>query len=163
APPDIPFACQPADVARGPIHVADSLEDFSRNYESWRRGIVPENPLVTLRVPSFADPRLAPIGKAVMTATLGGIPARLFDTAWTEEKRSKLADLAVGAAEGAWRGGAARVLAKHVLVGWDFEAALGLTAGDLDGGELAPDQALDFRPCGGAEWQDGRVPVQGLY
>ena len=163
APPEIPFACEPRDAACGPIHVADSFENFCRSYESWRRGDIPECPLVTLRVPSFSDPRLAPIGKAVMTATLGGIPARLFDGAWTEEKRNRLSQLALAAAERAMPGVAARLLAQHVLVGSDFEAALGATAGDLDGGELSPDQALDFRPLGGPEWQDGRVPVHGLY
>ena len=163
AAPDLPCACDSRDTARGPIHVADSLEDFSRSHESWRAGTIPENPLVTLRVPSFSDPRLAPIGKAVMTATLGGIPARLFDGAWTDEKRSRLAEFALAAAERAMPGVAARVLAQHVLVGADVEAALAASAGDLDGGELAPDQALDFRPFGGPEWQDGRMPVQGLY
>ena len=163
APPEFPGVCKSWESARGPIHVVDSLENFSRSYESWRAGTIPENPLVTLRLPSFADPRLAPIGKAVMTATLGGIPARLFDGAWTDDKRSKLAQLALAAAERAMPGVAARVLSQHVLVGADFEAALGASAGDLDGGELAPDQALDFRPFAGPEWQDGRMPVQGLY
>jgi phytoene dehydrogenase-like protein len=119
--------------------------------------------VLTLRVPSFADPRLAPIGKAVMTATLGAIPARLSEGMWTDEKRNALAQMALAGAERAMPGVAARALAQHVLVGPDFEAALGATAGDLDGGELAPDQALDYRPFGEAEWQDGRMPVQGLY
>jgi len=163
ATPDMPFAREAQDAARGPIHVADSLEGFSRSYESWRAGVVPEAPLVTLRVPSLADPRLAPVGKAVMTATLGAIPARLFDGMWTDEKRNTLAQLALTAAERAMPGITARVLAQHVLVGPDFETALGVTAGDLDGGELAPDQAFDYRPFGDAEWQDGRIPVQGLY
>jgi phytoene dehydrogenase-like protein len=163
APPEMPFAREAPDAARGPIHIADSLEGFSRSYESWRAGVVPETPVLTLRVPSFADPRLAPIGKAVMTATLGAIPARLSEGMWTDEKRNALAQMALAGAERAMPGVAARALAQHVLVGPDFEAALGATAGDLDGGELAPDQALDYRPFGEAEWQDGRMPVQGLY
>ncbi len=161
--PDLPFARESRDAAHGPIHVASSLEDISRTYEAWRRGAIPVSPLVTLRVPSFADPRLAPIGKAVMTATLSAIPARLSDGAWTAEKRDRLVQLALSAAERAMPGVSARVLATHVLTGPDFEAALGVTAGDLDGGELAPDQALEFRPFGTAEWQDGRTPIQGLY
>jgi phytoene dehydrogenase-like protein len=38
---------------------------------------------------------------------------------------------------------------------------LGLTLGDLDGGELAPDQMLGFRPF--PDWAPGRTPVAGLY
>jgi phytoene dehydrogenase-like protein len=71
--------------------------------------------------------------------------------------------LALAAAERAMPGVASRVLAQHVLAGPDFEAQLGATAGDLDGGELAPDQVLDYRPFGDADWQDGRTPFQGLY
>jgi phytoene dehydrogenase-like protein len=37
-----------------------------------------------------------------------------------------------------------------------MEAALGLSGGDLDGGMLAPDQMLAFRPS-------MRTPVPGLY
>ena len=162
-PPDVPFARDMPDAAQGPIHVAPSPEELSRSYDSWRAGAIPESPLITLRVPSFADPRLAPIGKAVMTATLGAIPARLFDGVWSDAKRNQLAQLALAAAERAMPGVAQRVLAQHVLVGPDFESALGATAGDLDGGELAPDQVLDYRPFGDSEWQDGRMPFQGFY
>jgi len=49
------------------------------------------------------------------------------------------------------------------MVGSDYEQALGATDGDLEGGELAPDQALGFRPFGDTQWQDGRTPVLGLY
>jgi phytoene dehydrogenase-like protein len=163
AAPDVPFARDMPDAAQGPIHIVPSLEEFSRSYDSWRAGIIPERPLITLRVPSFADPRLAPIGKAVLTATLSAIPARLFDGVWTNAKRNQLAEMALAAAERAMPGITARVLARHVMVGPDFESALGATAGDLDGGELSPDQVLNYRPFGGADWQDGRTPFHRLY
>ena len=37
--------------------------------------------------------------KAVMTATLSAVPARLFDGAWTRERRAQLVQLALAAAE----------------------------------------------------------------
>jgi phytoene dehydrogenase-like protein len=40
---------------------------------------------------------------------------------------------------------------------------LGATGGDFEGGEFAPDQALEFRPFGGVEWQDGRTLIAALY
>jgi phytoene dehydrogenase-like protein len=48
------------------------------------------------------------------------------------------------------------VAAAAVIVPPDIEEALGLTGGDLDGGALAPDQMLAFRP-------GPRTPVPGLY
>jgi len=167
--PDLALPGTDPDIGLGPIHVVASADAMSRSYDSWREGVLPASPLVTLRVPSLADPRLAPLGKAVMTATVSAVPSRLSEGPWTEARREQLVKLALGAAERAAPGVSAHVLATQTVVGPDVEAVLGLTCGDLDGGELAPDQALSFRPFGdgGPEWtslwRDGRTPVEGLY
>jgi phytoene dehydrogenase-like protein len=163
ASPDALLARELRDISAGPIHVVASMQALALAHDVWRAGVLPHAPLVTLRVPSFADPRLAPIGKAVMTATLSCIPTQLFDSAWTGERRAKLTAMALGAAERAMPGVSALVLGQHTIVGPDIETALGATDGDLDGGELAPDQALGFRPFGDSQWQDGRTPITGLY
>jgi phytoene dehydrogenase-like protein len=163
APPDLLLAPELRHVGAGPIHVVGSMEALSLAHDVWRAGVIPHAPPVTLRVPTFSDPRLAPIGKAVLTATIASIPAQLFDGVWTEEKRSRLVAMAIAAAERAMPGVSKLVLGQHVTVGPDIEQALGATGGDLEGGELAPDQVLGFRPFGEPEWQDGRTPVQGLY
>jgi phytoene dehydrogenase-like protein len=96
-----------------------------------------------------------------MTAILGFVPSRLFDSDWTAAKRSRLVKIALDAAERVAQGVSARVVSVTVINAPDIETALGRTDGDLDGGELAPDQALGFRPM--AEWQDGRTSIRGLY
>jgi phytoene dehydrogenase-like protein len=98
-----------------------------------------------------------------MTATLSCIPAHLINGGWTDAARSKLAAIALEAAERAMPDVAQLVLAQHVVTGPDIENALGATNGDFDGGELAPDQALGYRPFGEPQWQEGRTPVHGLY
>jgi phytoene dehydrogenase-like protein len=163
APPVFPLLNQSDDAAAGTIHVAKSMQALSVAHDAWRAGVVPDSPLVTLRVPSFADPRLAPIRKAVMTVTLSPIPTRLIDGGWTDDKRAKLAELALAAAKRTVPDIEARVLGHQIIAGPDIERALGATDGDCDGGELAPDQALGFRPFHDAEWQDGRTPIHGLY
>ena len=163
APPDFLLSRAVRDVSAGPIHVVASMQALSLAYDVWRAGVIPHGPLVTLRVPSSADPRLAPVGKAVMTATLSSIPAQLFDGGWTDDRRAKLAAMALAAAERAMPGVAGLVLGQHTIIGPDIEKALGATDGDLEGGELAPDQALGFRPFGDTQWQDGRTPIRGLY
>ncbi|HEY4265490.1 MAG TPA: NAD(P)/FAD-dependent oxidoreductase [Micropepsaceae bacterium] len=162
-PPAIPVLSTIEDAAAGAIHVAESMQALSVAHDIWRAGAVPSDPLVTLRVPSFADPRFAPIGKAVMTATLSPIPTRLFDGGWTHERRAKLAARALAAAKRVMPDIEALVLAHRIIAGPDIETALGATDGDCDGGELAPDQVLGFRPFHDAQWQDGRTPVSGLY
>jgi phytoene dehydrogenase-like protein len=114
-----------------------------------------------LRVPSLADPSLAPPGKAVMTATIGAVPSKLFDGPWTKERHGVLAAMALAAAEKAAPGCGTKVLTHAVITAPDIEAALGLTEGDLDGGELTPDQALGFRPF--PDWGMPRTPVPGVY
>ena len=80
------------------------------------------------------------------------------------DRRAKLAAIALAAAERAMPGVAcACAFGQHTIIGPDIEKTLGVTDGDLEGGELAPDQALGFRPFGDTQWQDGRSPVQGLY
>jgi phytoene dehydrogenase-like protein len=89
----------------------------------------------------------------VVTLTLSAIPARLFDGDWSREKREALLARALARLQ---------PLALPPLVGAativppDMEAALGLSGGDFDGGALAPDQMLAFRP-------GARTQVPGLY
>jgi phytoene dehydrogenase-like protein len=163
APPEFALSREAEDAASGPIHVVDSLEALSQAHDMWRAGVLPEAPLVTLRLPSLADPRLAPIGKAVMTATISATPSQMSNGNWAKDKRDRLAVIALAAAERVMPGVTSRLLAYDVIVGPDIEQGLGATNGDLDGGELAPDQALDFRPFGDSAWRDGRTPLASLY
>ncbi|MDE3114970.1 MAG: NAD(P)/FAD-dependent oxidoreductase [Pseudomonadota bacterium] len=156
APPELARGIRRAD-----LHVAPSPEAFAEAHAAWRAGMIPEGPPVLLRLVSARDPGLAPMGKAVLTATLSAIPFRLFDGAWTHEKRALLRERALAAAERALPGVSARVLAAEVIVPPDIEAALGATEGDLMGGELAPDQMLGARPWLG--FSAPRTPVRGLY
>jgi phytoene dehydrogenase-like protein len=98
-----------------------------------------------------------------MTATLSAIPSQLHEGSWFNGKRAELFRIALAAAERVMPGVTSRVLASKTVVGPDIETALGVNDGDLEGGELAPDQALGFRPFDGLDWQDGRTPIAGLY
>lgn len=162
APPNFAPSRETPDAAAGPIHVVSSMKALTLAHEQWRAGRLADEPLVTLRLPAFADPRLAPIGKAVMTATVSAVPSRMSG-GWEEARRERLAAIALGAAERAIPGVASLVLAQQVIVGADLEQELGATEGDLDGGDLAADQVLDSRPLPGVAWRDGRTPIASLF
>jgi phytoene dehydrogenase-like protein len=149
------------DVAQGPIHIAPGASALAKAHDAWRNAVVPEEPPLTLRLVSASDPRLAPTGKAVLTATLGCIPHTLFDGAWTNEKRTALRDRTLARIETALPGVTASVLGSELLVPPDIEDQLGITDGDLDGGEIAPDQMFGFR--GFDEHPGSRTPIAGLY
>jgi len=149
----------PPDLPEGPVSVSSC--SAAQAYAAWRTGTVPDPLPMTLRWVSAIDPRLAPAGKAVLTATLSAVPYQLFDGAWTNEKRTALRERALAQIETALPGLAARVLAAELIVPPDIEEALGVTQGDLDGGEIAPDQM--FAQRGFAQCDAGRTPISGLY
>lgn len=119
----------------------------------FRHGVLPLLPPMLVDPVSARDPSLAPDGRAVLTLTLSAIPARLFDGEWTQEKREALLARVLARLQPL---ALPRLLAAATIVPPDMEAALGLSGGDLDGGMLAPDQMLAFRPS-------ARTPVPGLY
>jgi phytoene dehydrogenase-like protein len=96
-----------------------------------------------------------------MTVTLSGVPSRLVGSDWTSAQRQRLIGLALRAAETAAPRVSDSVLGVVTVTAADIEHELGLSDGDLDGGEVAPDQVLGFRPF--ADWSDGRTAVAGLY
>ena len=149
------------DLQQGPIHIAPGLGASASAHALWSDSIMPEHPPITLRCVSAADPGLAPPGKSVMTATIGCIPHHLFDGAWTNEKRSLLRERVLDAIEDVMPGTKGRILAADLILPPDIEDALGVTEGDLDGGEIAPDQMFAHR--GFANCKGGRTPIGGLY
>ena len=148
-------------VLRGLVHLAPSLGGRAAADLAWRAGCLAPDLPATLHVASALDPSLAPPGAAVMTVTLGAVPFRLFDGAWTKEKRDLLRQQALRAANDALPGTADRVIAAEVITPCDMADALGATEGDLWGGEIAADQMLDFRP--GGDPAPPRTPIRGLY
>jgi phytoene dehydrogenase-like protein len=155
-----PAFSQP-ELLRGHIYIAPNLAGFAAADVAWRAGAIADELPATLRIVSASDPELAPRGSAVLTVTLGAVPFRLFDGAWTREKRDVLRNRALGAAEIAFPGIASAVVAADVITPSDMDESLGATEGDLWGGEIAADQMLGFRP-----WADPpppRTPVRGLY
>jgi phytoene dehydrogenase-like protein len=148
----------PDGLGEAPLH---SPCDYAKAHAAWQSGAVPERPPLTLRLVSAQDPSLAPQGKAVLTATLGAIPHHLFDGPWTNEKRTALRARVLADIDALVPGTAARVLAAELILPPDIEEALGITEGDLGGGEIAPDQMFAAR--GFADCTGGRTPVAGLY
>jgi phytoene dehydrogenase-like protein len=123
---------------------------------AFRRGAVPSQPPLLIDPVSSRDPGLAPPGGAVVTVTMAGIPARLFDGAWTAERRSRLAAGVLHRIEAALPGTLASLAGVRIITPADIEARLGASEGDLDGGQLAPDQMLAWRP-------GARTALDGFY
>jgi phytoene dehydrogenase-like protein len=147
------------EALRAPIQV--TIASAAEVCSNWRNGTVPERPPATLRLTTAVDPFLAPDGCATLTITLGAIPHTPFDGAWTHDKRNRLRDTALAIAEQVFPGITARVAAAELIVPPDIESQLGVTEGDLLGGDLSATQMLGFRPF--PQCSATRTPVEGLY
>ena len=152
---------RPEGLPRGPVRVMPDLRRMVEAHAAWRGGVVPEHLPITLRFCSASDPALAPIGAAVMTATIACVPHTPFDGVWTHDKRDLLAKNVLAAIEDVLSGIQKSILGYELLVPPDMEEALSATAGDLTGGEIAPDQMFAWRP--GFERGAPHTPVDGLY
>jgi phytoene dehydrogenase-like protein len=101
------------------------------------------------------------MGAAAVTATVGSIPHRLFDGAWSHSRREQLVKIVQGSVEAVLPGFGKAVLGTEVIVPPDIEQAIGVCEGDLSGGEIAPDQMLGARP--GLAVAAPRTFLRGLY
>jgi phytoene dehydrogenase-like protein len=147
---------------RGPIFIAPDCRDLARAYGSWRAGVLPDELALTLRFVSTVDPALAPPGQATMTVTVGGVPHHFFDGTWTHARRDQLRARVLKAIDDVLPGMSTRVLALKLIAPPDIEEAIGRTDGDLDGGEIAPDQMLHLRPWS-ARPVAPHTPLRGFY
>jgi phytoene dehydrogenase-like protein len=161
AAPEIPGVSEAPELSRGTLYISPDIDGAATAHVAWRAGAIAETPPLALRLPSLTDPALAPPGSAVMTVTIGAVPHRLFDGAWTHERRDALRARALAAIEAVLPGTAARIVGYQLIVPSDMEEELALTDGDMWGGEIAPDQMLGQRPGAGAAAP--RTALRGLY
>jgi phytoene dehydrogenase-like protein len=146
---------------RGTISISPSLTYLERAYDDAKYGRVSERPLLEIRIPSLADPTLAPAGRHVMSIEVQYVPYHLRDGGWDDSARNALGDrvLETLAAYAPDLPGA--VLHRQVLTPRDLESVFSLTEGHAYHGELTLDQILFMRPVAG--WSRYRTPVRDLY
>ncbi|MBL6852876.1 MAG: NAD(P)/FAD-dependent oxidoreductase, partial [Alphaproteobacteria bacterium] len=161
APPVPAVGNLPHGLLRGTLHLAPGARNFVAAHNAWQSGAIAQHLPLTVRVDSATDPSLAPVGGAVMTVTIGAVPHALFDGVWSREKRDGLTNRALSQIEEVFPALASSIVGTELFAPPDIEDVLGATHGDLDGGEIAPDQMFAFRPF--ADRKAPYTPVEGLY
>ncbi len=129
-------------------------DDAARS--AFRRGAAPKSPALLIDPVSSRDATLAPPGCATLAVTVSSIPARLFDGAWTQERRLRLSAAVLARVEAVLPGTLGALSGLRIIVPPDIEEQLAVTDGDLDGGLYAPDQMLGLRP-------GARTALNGFY
>jgi phytoene dehydrogenase-like protein len=148
-------------VGAGRIQLADGLVAMEKAYDAAKYGRISEVPILEARIPSLADPGLAPAGRHVMSVRVQYTPWRLRDGAWNDAQRDALLDRVLDRLAEFAPNIRSAVIAAHVLTPADLEARFGASRGDTGHGQLALDQILFMRPVAG--WSRYETPIDGLF
>lgn len=159
------------EVLRGAIQISPSIHYLQRAYDHVKYGEFSERPYLDVRIPTIADPALAPHGGHVMSITVKYAPYHLRESwdfprvsmnstaeksqreAFTDTVLDTLAEYAPDIRE--------KIVASSLLTPLELERQFGLPEGNLHHGEMTLDQFFHMRPVPG--WAGYRTPVGGVY
>jgi phytoene dehydrogenase-like protein len=144
----------------GAVDIAPSMEYIERAYDDAKYGRFSRAPYIDLYFQSLADPSTAPAGKHTMTCFVQFAPTQLAGLSW-DDAREAVAETVLATLETYAPG--IRALVRHwqVVTPSDIERILGMPGGNIDQGDITPDQIFSMRPIPG--WANYRTPVPGLY
>jgi phytoene dehydrogenase-like protein len=155
------FAGRENDPIEHAVSAADMLT-LERAADCLKYRKLPAQPWIEVRIPSRADPSLAPAGKAVAIAQCHTVPHDLSgDGGWSDATRERLVRSMLAAFERLAPGVGETVLARELLTPPDIEQRFGTAGGHLFDGELALDQLWLQRPSLGLSRYF--TPIPGLF
>ncbi|HVT60470.1 MAG TPA: NAD(P)/FAD-dependent oxidoreductase [Thermoanaerobaculia bacterium] len=157
----------PLDVAARPGQAFESIriggghvDDLERAFDAIKYREVSPRPHLEIRVPTVADPSLAPAGHHVVSILASYAPHDVGG-GWTERRRGELLESILSILERHAPRVRERIVAQELLTPTDLEERYALTGGQLHHGEPALDQMLVMRPTPSAARYATSVP--GLY
>jgi len=125
-----------------------------------RQGWIPTAPALDGRIPSLADPALAPPGHAVLSAVVYGVPPAPVE-GWSRTVRKQLVESSLSMLAAVCPTIGDTVVASELVVSPEIEARYGVSGGHGLHGEIALDQLWVGRP--GPLLSRSRTPVPGLF
>ncbi len=136
------------------------VDDLERAFDAIKYRRFSERPHLEIRVPTVADPSLAPPGHHVVSILASFAPYTL-EGGWTDEARDSLGDAVISVLAEHAPNVRQRIVAREVLTPADIETRFALTGGQLHHGEQALDQMLVMRPSPSAARY--RTVIPGLF
>jgi phytoene dehydrogenase-like protein len=136
------------------------VDELERAFDAIKYRRFSARPHLEIRVPTVADPSLAPPGHHVVSILASFAPYAL-DGGWTAAARERLGDAVIAVLEQHAPDVRGRIVAREILTPADLETRFALTGGQLHHGELALDQLLMMRPSPSAARY--RTAVPGLF
>jgi phytoene dehydrogenase-like protein len=144
----------------GAVDISPSVEYLDHAFDEAKYGAFSHRPFVDMYFQSLLDPSVAPPGHHTMTAFVQYAPTDLAKGSW-DDARPDVAETVLGTLEEYAPDIRTKVRAWQVVTPLDLERTLGMTGGNIDQGDITPDQVFSLRPMPG--WSNYRMPVPGLY
>jgi phytoene dehydrogenase-like protein len=136
------------------------VDRLERAFDAVKYREVAADPHLEIRVPTVADPSLAPAGHHVVSVLAGWV-AHDVEGGWTEARRMALVETVLAKLERHAPGVRSRIVAHELMTPADLERRYAITGGQLHHGEPALDQMLVMRPAPSAARYATSVP--GLF
>lgn len=144
----------------GRIQISPSLRYLEKAYDEAKYGRFSPHPALDIRIPSLADPALAPAGQHVMSIQIQFAPYHLRRGGWAENKEA-LSQTVLETVSHYAPDLHEHILHCHTLTPTDLERQFSLAEGGVYHGQMMLDQLLFMRPVPG--WGQYRTPIAGLY
>jgi phytoene dehydrogenase-like protein len=148
-----------ADLS-GRIHIGPGTDYLEQAFDAAKYGEFSPRPYMDIRIPSLADPSLAPSGSHVMSIHVQYAPYRLKRGDWNT-RRDEFGDAVIKTVAEYAPNIRGLIVDRQIITPMDMEQIYGLSGGHIFQGEHALDQLFTFRPFIG--WAQYRTPVKGLY
>ncbi len=158
--PVYPALGERTDQYRGFTNIGPSIEYLERAYDDAKYGWYSKRPYIDACIQSTVDPDMAPPGKHVMSCFVQYAPYHLKGSDWDTE-RQNFGDTVQATLESFFPGFGKLVLHREVVTPLDIERVVGLSEGNIFGGEFFAPQMYFFRPAPG--WNQYRTPIGGYY
>ena len=145
---------------RGTIHIgAGSLDALDASFAAAEYGLLPEDPMIEMTIPSVLDSTLAPPGHHVASLFVQHAPFELANGGW-ESHREVFARRVFSSIDRVAPGFSERILHYELLAPPDLERIFGLTGGNIFHGAMSLDRLAFMRPVPG--WARYQTPLPGL-
>jgi len=160
APPRYPGFGDRTDHLRGFINLGPSIDYIERAFDDAKYGEYSRKPYIDGCVQSLVDPDMSPPGQHVMSCFVQYAPYQLANAEW-DDVREEFGDNVQAAIENYFPGFGANVIHREVVTPLDIERKVGLSEGNIFGGEFLTPQMFFFRPAPG--WNQYKTPIHGYY
>lgn len=137
-----------------------TLQEAEDNYNSSRRGDLPERLWVDCVLASNVDDTLAPDGRHMLTCFVQYLPYELRHGTW-DEQREVLGDRVTELIGQYAPNVPGSVIARRVYSPVDLEDTFAITEGNIFHGDISLEQMFFMRPL--PKWAHYRTPIENLY